>query len=296
MKSNRTLIILGLVFLSFCLALLVVGYIFLQNRPPSSLSERGYYVRGSTLYFHSGFGFAEPFEINGADFDSFKILDEAYALDTFRVYYNGGPISDADPSTFEILESNFSRDARHVYRSGDVFSDDPLNFEILGENIYRDSRHIYWSAEIISDDPSQLVVIGSSSQYTYLKDSRTVFVYGNPIQGADPATFEIITDSFSRDATHIFYFDEIIPEADSATFVVIESPYARDSNAVFWMKNIITGADPATFQVLNANFECSADSEHAYYQNSIIQNADPSTFPPDSIVTNCTEADIFFSP
>ena len=296
MKLNRTLIVIGLVFLCFCFASLIVGYTLFQSRPPSSLSDSGYYIRGSKIYYHPGFGIAEPFEILGADHDAFVILDQRYALDTSHVFYDGIPIPDSDPSTFEILKPPFSRDSKHVYTSGNTFSDDPVNFEILGENISRDSHHIYWDAEVISDDPSHLVVIGNSGLYTYLKDLRMVFVYGNPIQGADPATFEVIADGFSRDASHIFYFDEIIPQADSATFEVVQSPYARDINAVFWMKNIIPGADPKTFQVLNANFECSADSEHAYYQNVIIQNAVPSTFPPNSIVTNCTETNIFFSP
>jgi hypothetical protein len=274
----------------------IVGFNFLQNRPPSSLSNSGYYIRGSKIYYHPGFGLAEPFEISLADRDSFVILDERYALDATYVFYEGAMMVDADPSTFELLDSPFSRDAKHVYASGEIFSDDPINFEIISENISRDSDHIYWSGNIISDDPSHLVVIWDQNYYTYLKDSTTVFVNGNPIPKADIATFEVILDTYARDAAHIFYFGEIISEADTSTFEVLGSPYGRDAESVFWMENVIIGADPNTFRVLNANFECSADAVHAYYQNAIIQNVDAAELAPDVQVNNCTATELYTNP
>lgn len=65
MKSNPTQIIFGIVFICLCLVLItgIIGFNFFQNRPPSSLSASGYYVRGSTIYYHPGFGIGEPFEI-----------------------------------------------------------------------------------------------------------------------------------------------------------------------------------------------------------------------------------------
>jgi len=298
MKSNRPIIILVVIF--SCLCILAAGagavYFFLQDRPPAALSDSGYYLRRTKVFYYPGFGLSSPFEISDAKRDSFKILDGQYALDASRVYFEGGAIPGSDPSTFEILQSPFSRDSRNVYVNGDIFSDDAANFEIVQGNLSRDSHHIYWSAESISDDPAHLVVIGSSGAYTYLKDSKTVFIYGNPIQTADPSTFEIIIDGYSRDASHIFSFDQTIPEADAATFEVIQTPYARDASSVFWMEHVIPGADPTSFKILNVNFECTADNTHAYYEDVVIQNADPGIFPPNSTVTNCDANGIYFYP
>jgi hypothetical protein len=296
MKSSRSFIVLIVFFVCLCLAFLTVAIIYFRNQPPSSLSNSGYYVRGSTIYYHPGFGIGEPFKLPDVDRTSFVVLDERYAKDVTRVFYNGSPIPGADSATFELLASPFSRDANHIYASGTIFSDDPENFEILDENLSRDSQHIYWSDKIISDDPSHLEMMGSWDYYTYIKDSKSVFVNGGVITAADPATFEVISDAYSRDASHVFYFNVAISNADSVTFEIVESPYAKDSTQVYWMANLISGADPVTFRVLNANFECSADVQSAYYQDQLISNFDPNSIPANSQVTNCDVNGMYFSP
>jgi hypothetical protein len=274
----------------------LVLYINFKNQPPSSLgNDSGYYIRGNKVYYLAGFP-STAFEIGSANVQAFTIIDTQYALDDVHVYFTGSAIEDADPATFELLESPFSRDARHVYVSGTIFTNDPVNFEIVSGNALRDSQHIYWGTEIISDDPSNLKILYSENYYTYLQDSTTVFVNGNPIQGADLPTFEVILDDYAQDAVHIFYFGEIIPEADPATFEILESPYARDLDSVFWMENIIAGVDVATFRVLNANFECSADASFAYYQDQSVPNFDPNSIPATSQVTNCDSNGMYFSP
>jgi hypothetical protein len=295
MKSNRLLIVLIVVFVCLCLASLAV-IIYLQNLPPGSLSDSGYYVRGLTIYYHPGFGIAEPFKLSDVDRQSFVILDERYAKDATHVFYNGSVIPQADSATFELMASPFSRDSRHVYASGTVFSDDPLHFEILDENLSRDGQHVYWSDKNISDDPAHLVVMGSWDDYTYIKDSKSVFVNGGVIANADPGTFEVISDAYSRDVSHVFYFNEPISGADAITFEIIEGPYAKDSTHVYWLANVISDADPAAFRVLNATFECSADAQSAFYQDQLISNFDPNSIPPHSQVTNCDVNGIYFSP
>jgi hypothetical protein len=298
-KSNRAYIILAFVFLCICLVsaiISIVVYTNFKNQPPSSLThDSGYYIRGRIVYYLEGFP-GTAFAIEDANVKTFNIIDTQYALDDVFVYFRGSPIPEADPATFELLNSPFSRDLNHVYISGTIFTDDPGNFEILGENVYRDSQHIYWNTEIISDDPSNLVILYSENYYTYFKDSTTVFVNGNPIPGADLPTFEVIQDGYARDAAQIFYFGEIILEADPATFEILESPYARDLNSVFWMEKLIADADVSTFRVLNANFECSADANVAYYQDQPVPNIDPASIPSTSHVTNCDSAGMYFSP
>jgi hypothetical protein len=298
LKNKPWLVVLSIIVFALCAVCFVVGgiwYVRIQNRPPSSLNnDSGYYVRGSKVYFLGGFP-STAFEIENADAGTFRVIDSQYALDDARVYFDGATIPDSDPSTFEVLEQHFSHDARHVYLSGQIFTNDPVSFEILAEDLSRDREHIYWSEYTISDDPAHLEIIFSQDHYTYIKDSKTVYVNGGPIAEADVNTFKVLSPGYARDASQVYYFDQAMA-ADPNTFEILEIPYSRDSQNVFWMENQIPNADPQTFRILNANFECSADSQTAFYQAQPIPNFDPNTIPTDSQVTNCDINGMYFSP
>jgi hypothetical protein len=297
MKDKRWLVILLTILAFICVVCAVAGgilYIRARNQPPSTVTnDAGYYIRGTTVYYLGGFP-STAFEVEGADAGTFQIIDSQYAKDASQVYFNGVIIPDSDPAAFEVMELWFSRDAKHVYISGTVFSDDPANFEILGDSLYRDSQHIYWSTNIISDDPAGLEILYDQDYHTYIRDSQVVFVNGNPISNAEAATFEVLAAGYGRDTNQVYYFDQAMP-ADPPAFEILENPYSRDSRSVFWMEHVIPDANPQTFHVLNADFECSADSEHAYYQDQLISGFDPATIPVDAYVTNCTDTGIFFS-
>lgn len=298
MKSKPARVIFILIFL--CLGVVLASgafaYLAVQDRPPSRLSDSGYHLRRTKVFFHPGFGLSSPFEISGADRASFEVLDHSYARDDSRVYLDGVVISSADPSTFTLLSPPFALDARHVYVNRDIFSDDPAHFEIVQGNISRDSKYIYWSTSVVSDDPIHLSVVQSPGYYTFFKDSRVVYVNGNAIAEADPTSFAVIADAYARDALRVFYFDELIHGADVSTFEILESPYARDADSVFWMAHLIADASPETFKVLNAKFECSADAHYAFYQDQIIQDFDPATIPVAAQVTGCSSTDVHFTP
>ena len=299
MQSNQKWKIFGIILAFFCLICLVIafiGYLYLSDQPPSTItSGGGYYVRRTKVFYLGGFP-STAFEIQEADVNTFQVIDSEYAKDRSNVYFNGVAIPDSDPATFELLETWFSRDKNHVYVSGQIFTNDPAHFEHVDGNVYIDSQHIYWSTEPISDEPRNLVVIGTFDHYTYLKDSQTVFVNGGPIKGADPITFDVISDGYSRDAQNAFYFNELIPNAGLDTFEALEQQYARDAAVAYWMGKPISGSDPDAFVVLNANFECTADATHAYYQDQQIQGFDPNSIPPGSHVDSCDLTTVYFTP
>lgn len=299
MQSNNKWRIVGIVAGFLCLICVVIGgtgYFYFANLPPSVMEDSGYYIRLTKVYYKGGFP-SSAFEIEGADVSTFEILDESqqYAIDKNHVYFNGFIIPDGDPTTFEVLESYYSRDKNHVYISGTVFTNDPANFEIVYGYIMRDSEHIYWSDTIISDDPTNIEIIEDLGFYTYWKNSTNIFINGSPIEDASMDTFEPIADAYSHDDTYIFYGDEILPQADVTSFQVLESPYTKDNTHVFWKANIIPNADPTTFIVWLANFECSADAQTAYYQDQPIPNFDPSTIPTDSRVIGCNNTEVILS-
>lgn len=204
-----------------------------RDTPPSSLfSAGGYHVRGEKVYYLRSFP-GDAFEIDGADPASFHAFDQTYARDKSTVYVDGRALPGADASTFELLDGDLSKD----------------------------SAAVYWSdGEVLSEDPAHFAIISSADHYLFTKDATTVHLNGNPIAGADPATFEALQDPYARDGVRVHYF-----------------------------------ADPPSFRVLNADFECSADARRAYYRNSVVAGVDPITFPSNRSVTRCDETSISFA-
>ncbi|MBL8089444.1 MAG: DKNYY domain-containing protein [Anaerolineales bacterium] len=120
MKTNRTLIISITIFLCLiCLLISGIGYFYLANQPPNRLSDSGYYIRITKVYYYPGFGLSEPFEIANAHVSTFEILDEThqYAKDINHVYFQGVIIPDADSQTFYMLSDihRCAADENHVY-------------------------------------------------------------------------------------------------------------------------------------------------------------------------------------
>jgi DKNYY family len=239
-----------------------------RNKPPNALFDgAGYHVRADNVYFLGGFP-GRASEISGANAASFEAFDTTYARDKSRVYFDGRPLPDADAASFELRDRpGFFKDRQHVYQLDRPISDDPAHFELLDGDLAKDGASVYWSdGSVRSDDLAHFVIVSNQDHYLFTKDSRTVHANGNPIDGADPATFRVLQGAYVQDGQRVYYFTDPID-----------------------------GADPNTFRVLNADFECSADQQHAYYRQTVIANADPRSFPPDRAVTRCDETSITFA-
>lgn len=267
-----------------------------SNDEPSSLVDAaGYHVRNGAVYYLNAFP-GKAFQIDGADAATFEVFDRTYARDREHVYINGHLLQGADAGSFQLLDRpGFSKDRDRVYQHDQPISEDPANFTFLGSDLARDSVNVYWTdGSVLSGDPQHFEIIADEDHYLFAKDGDTVFVNGNVIEDASPATFRLMEGAYSRDDATVFYFDTPIPGADIAAFRPLEGPYAADSARVYWMGKPIIGADPATFEVLNANFECAADRTRAYYRQAVIEGADPATFPPGRTATGCSETSISF--
>ncbi|WNG86894.1 DKNYY domain-containing protein [Mycobacterium sp. ITM-2016-00317] len=265
--------------------------------PPDSLiDDAGYHVRGSAVYYLNPFP-GKAVRVEGAEADTFETLDRTYARDREHVYVNGHQLPGAHAETFRLLDRpGFSRDRNRVYRHDAPISTDPDNFELLADELARDGSRVYWlDGDVLSSEPAHFVIISDEDGYLYAKDGSAVFVNGNVIAGARPATFRVLQGAYSRDDHGAFHFDRPIPGADVDTFRVLQSPYATDAARVYWMGDVIADADPATFEVLNANFECSADRSRAFYRQTEIAGADPATFPAGRPVTGCSRTTISFA-
>lgn len=268
-----------------------------SGSPNPLFDAAGYHVRGDSVFFLQAFP-GRAIQVGGADAATFQSLDRTFAKDGTAVYVDGRELPDADPTSFELLDRpDFAKDDARVYQRDTVFSDDPANFELLDGNLAKDSAAVYWSdGRVLSDDPAHFTIVSDSEYYLFTKDDRFVHVNGNLVAGADPATFRVLADGYSRDDRDVFYFAERIADADVESFDVLEGPFARDARRGYWMGKPVPGADGATFAVLNAAFECSADATRAFYRDEVIVDADPRAFPPGYAVTGCSNGSVFFAP
>jgi hypothetical protein len=281
---------------ALCLVAVTLAPACSRNKAPNSLFDAaGYHVRGAKVYYMAAFP-GKASEIAGADAASFRAYDTTYAKDRSNAYFDGNPIPGADAPSFDVLKSgSFAKDRNHVYQLDRPISDDPAHFQLLDGGLSRDSTAVYWTdGGVLSDDPAHFTIVANNDHYLFTKDSRAVHVNGNPIVGADQATFHVLQGAYAQDARRIFYFTDPINDADPATFHPLDGPYAGDARRVYWMGKVIDGADRATFRVLNTAFECSADAGHAYYRQAVIAGADPRKFPAGRAVTSCSETSISF--
>jgi hypothetical protein len=277
------------------IAALAAGLAACGGAPSSAFHSAGYYVRGDTVYYLNAFP-GDAFKVAHADATTFTILDATYAKDKGAVYLDGVPLAQADPTSFTLLEEpDYSRDAGHVFLRDRVLTEDVTGFAFLGGGLTKDGAHVYWSdGSVLSEDPEHFEIVSDADHYLFTKDSSAVTVNGNPIKGADPATFAVTGGGYAHDAEASYYFTDPIDGADATTFAVLAGPYARDAQHAYWMGKVVPGADPASFVVLNADFECTADSTHAFYRDLQIEDFDPTTIPPGATVNNCSETSLSY--
>jgi hypothetical protein len=242
-------------------ALLMLDYPRMLMNANAGIPNSGYF-KNETQVYHSGTKI-------DADPKSFQVIEEkgdpnfrlspVYGKDQTRVFLNGKPIDGADPTTFDILGSDwrYAKDARNIYFEGkpivgvDLTKFAKVQPEVENDQSYTDgSSLIYWGRIVGKVDGETVRSIGPS----YVKDRTQVFYLGKPIPGADPATFEIISDSYSRDKARVYFWTTEIPGARPETFQALDRSYAKDDQRVYHHKNIhqidvVEGADAANFKV-----------------------------------------------
>lgn len=152
---------------------------------------------------------------------------------------------------------------------------DPNSFEVLNTKGYaRDKLHVYFQYQLLEGaDPNTFEAISD----LYGKDTSQVYYRGKPIQGADPASFSLINLQWGRDRNDIYIQDRPIKACDPATFELLKDGWEKDSECVYRGSAQLENADPKTFTVLNYWF--GKDSSHVYDSfPRIIEGADAATF------------------
>lgn len=168
---------------------------------------------------------------NDVDAATFVALGEEYSKDKDKVYYKWiSPgqfwvvvIPDADPATFEVMDSNLAKDATRVWRTDvPIAGADAATARVVNPGwVWRDKRSVYY-------------------QFTR-------------IVGADPETFRHLNQAFYRDANHVYWSDSRLQGADVATFRTFgnDIPYAVDERHVWFADTRLPNIDAGSFRLLH---------------------------------------------
>lgn len=140
--------------------------------------------------------------ITEADISTFEILDREYSLDKNYVYFRGEIISEADPSSFERIFLPYSKDNNNVY---------------------------YYETKILGADPKTIIVLKGSY---YTKDKNNVYYKTDILENADTSTFKMIhtnLDDYAKDINNYYKDGEIIVDDKDLLFAKRhDSEYIND--------------------------------------------------------------------
>lgn len=243
---------------------------------PGAFDKAGYHVRDKVVWYLPTWT-SQPFTVEGADVSTFtfplpKDGDAIYARDKASIYLRGRALKGVDVATFELIDQDYSRDARNVYRGDMLICDDPKNFQALSANFVKNGHAVYRlypKVEVVTEDVAGFRELSSSDGYSYFGDKENVYVNGNPLPGANPATFRVLKGGHSRDDRQLYYFNEPMPAgALMDSFEVLEGTYSRDASRVYHAAKVVPEADPRTFEVTDAKFQRGKDAHRQYEQAS----------------------------
>ncbi len=289
----KILMWIGIVLLvmSIVSVLVVAAFAFYANSPSthnataydSNVSNQYYLQDGKVIYVLDGNFFQiGGTEIEGADPDSFSVIDQSYAKDINNIYYDGKPVAGANPNSVALVTSELPEDSAnsgYLISDGKVFcygeiieGADPASFSYLLGSYAMDKDYLYYYIDIKIPRKATPTAIPNANA-GYIRHGEQVIFHGVVI--SDEANdFKIISDEYAVDALHVYSHGEIVEGMVSDGFAVISPYYRKDKNQAYYFNTPIPESDSDTFKVLNDAI--SKDQKNLYYNGYIVNNKKPS--------------------
>lgn len=280
-----------LLVMSIVSVLVVAAFAFYANSPSthnataydSSVSNQYYLQDGKVIYVLDGNFFQiGGAEIEGADPDSFSVIDQSYAKDINNIYYDGKPVAGANPNSVALVTSELPEDSAnsgYLISDGKVFcygeiieGADPASFSYLLGSYAMDKDYLYYYIDIKIPRKATPTAIPNANA-GYIRHGEQVIFHGVVI--SDEANdFKIISDEYAVDASHVYSHGEIVEGMVPDGFTVISPYYRKDKNQAYYFNTPIPESDSDTFKVLNDAI--SKDQKNLYYNGYIVNNKKPS--------------------
>ena len=284
---------IGIVMLVMTIAsvLVVAAFSFYANSPSthnataydSKISNQYYRQDDKVVYVLDGnfFQIGEK-EIEGADPETFEVIDQSYAKDINNIYYNGKPVASANPNSVTLVTSEFnenSANSGYLISDGKVFcygevieGADPTTFTYLFGSYAMDKDYLYYYIDIKIPRKATPTAISNAND-RYIRHGEQVLYNGEVISN-ETSVFKIISDEYAVDASHVYSHGEIVEAMVADGFTVISPYYRKDKNQAYYFNTPIPESDPETFKVLNDAI--SKDQNNLYYNGYIVANKKPS--------------------
>lgn len=214
----------------------LIGIFILAN-----LGMAEYIKTNNEVYYKYAEGKDFQFKVKNVDLGTFKVLNDKYAKDVKNVYFSGNKsFEDVDAGTFEVLPEDYSKDKNNVYSPENgwiqrVNGANPKTIKVLNQFYLKDDKNVFFNDEkILGADANSFIALDKENGYA--KDKNSVYYFGQKVEGANPKTFEVISDGeYSKDDKNVYASGEIIKGADPKTFREFpETSYSRDKNNLYY--------------------------------------------------------------
>lgn len=230
-------------------------------------ARKGYRIEDGKVVLYTGFPATQQL-LDEADAESFVAINDNFGKDKNHVYYYARIIPKADPATFTYLASAYSKDKNRGYSGDELISNDGAHFNIVpnpnetatsvsaeGIPFAHDSQRVYKDTYIIEGaDPATFTMVSMFNGIYLTYDRRRVYFHEQPLAGADGATFRKVSDFhfITKEGAWGLALGrdthwEPMADVDLATFTGLGKDRARDKNHVYSGNVILKNADPETF-------------------------------------------------
>ncbi len=245
----------------------------------SKLSNQYYLQEGKVVYVLDGNFFqigGSPIE--GADPDTFSVIDNSYAKDINSVYYDGRRVEGAAPSSIQLVTSGITgskEETGYLISDGKVFcygqvieGADADSFSYLLGSYSMDKEYIYYYIDVKHPRKAMPEAIKKANE-RYLRHGDQVLYQGQIISN-EASRYKIINDEYAVDGKNVYSHGEIVEGMIADNFTVITPYYRKDKNQAYYFNTPIPESNPATFKVLNDSV--AKDDKHVYYNGYIVEN------------------------
>lgn len=252
-----------------------------NSAPINAEVSNQYHIKeGKVVYVRGGnfFSIGEV-EIEGADLDTFEIIDKSYAKDINHVYYDGKPVLGGISDSVVLIPSELKptgANSSYLISGDKVFTygeeiegADPASFTLLEGGYAMDKGYIYYYYdEKILRKVTPTIMVNNE----YLKHGEQV-LYQGKVFSEQASHFEIISDEYSKDLNHVYSHADIVKGMEPESFEILSSYFRKDKNQAYYFNHPIKKSDATSFTILNDTI--SKDAQYLYYQNYLIQNKQP---------------------
>lgn len=221
--------------------------------------------------------------VEGADTESYEILNHYWAKDKNFIYQQGQRLGLPDFDSFTVLNECYAKDKNKIYTLGGTFEGvkDIESFVVCDSGYHPETAPETRNLPTESDE---------EHEWDELYDERTLVHGGYAKDDSNGYFFSNLID-FEHDEDDIVHLNlkqfQIIENIDPETFRTLEKGFAIDKNRAYYLGLALDGSDPKSFAIMEIapveyayliDIHLSKDANNVYFLNDKFEDADPDSF------------------